>query len=98
MEKSIKERLTRIESLLTENQKEVLTFNEAAKFTGLSKSYLYKLCANGEIPHFKPRGKMNYFNKSELLDWLQQNKVNTQAETETEALKYVTTNSERGAK
>jgi len=46
--------------------KEVLTSDEAARYMGISKSYLYKLTMRGEIPHFKPMGKMCYFNRVEL--------------------------------
>ncbi len=46
--------------------KKVLTFDEAAKFTGLSKSYLYKLTSQQRIPFFKPTGKLVYFDREEL--------------------------------
>ncbi|WP_353721918.1 helix-turn-helix domain-containing protein [Dyadobacter sp. 676] len=62
--------------------KKVLTFDEAAEYTGLSKSYLYKLTAKGEVPHFKPRAKMIYFNREELETWLLQGKVKSAEEIE----------------
>lgn len=55
--------------------KEVLTADEAAKYMGVSKSYLYKLTCKQEIPHYKPMGKMCYFNRKELEAWLQRNKI-----------------------
>lgn len=42
-------------------------------YIGVSESMLYKLTANKEIPHYKPRGKMIYFAKEELDEWLLQN-------------------------
>ena len=57
--------------------KEVLTFAETAAFTGLSKSYLYKLTSGQKIPHYKPAGKVVYFNREELQAWLLQNRVST---------------------
>lgn len=54
--------------------KEVLTSDEAARYMGISKSYLYKLTMSGKIPHYKPMGKMCYFNRAELEQWLQQNR------------------------
>lgn len=42
-------------------------------YIGVSDSMLYKLTANKEIPHYKPRGKMIYFAKEELDEWLLQN-------------------------
>lgn len=69
----ILERLDRIERLLTA-QKEVLTFEEACEYTGISKSYLYKLTSSGMIPYAKPNGKMIFFERKELVSWLLQNK------------------------
>ena len=67
----ILERLDRLEKLLI-GSKEVLTFDEASDYTGISRSYLYKLTASGKIPHSKPNGKMVFFDKKKLMDWLLQ--------------------------
>ncbi|MDR3287079.1 MAG: helix-turn-helix domain-containing protein, partial [Prevotellaceae bacterium] len=40
--------------------KNVLTFDEVATLTGLSKSHLYKLTCKKVIPHYKPSGKIVY--------------------------------------
>ena len=63
-------------------QKDVLTTNEAVAFTGLSKSYIYKLTMRQEIPHYKPSGKCIYFDRLELEQWMKQNRVSTQTELE----------------
>jgi excisionase family DNA binding protein len=68
--------------------KEVLTFGEAAAFTGLSKSYLYKLTSGQKIPHCKPSGKLVYFDRAELQRWLLQNRVSTTDELESKAAAY----------
>ena len=68
--------------------KEVLTSDEAARYMGVSKSYLYKLTMRREIPHFKPLGKMCYFNRHELENWLQSNRVATVTEISDEAQRY----------
>lgn len=60
--------------------KEVLTAEETARYMGISKSYLYKLTMRGEIPHYKPMGKMCYFNRAELEQWLQRNRCATTTE------------------
>ena len=83
----ILERLDRLEKLLI-GSKEVLTFDEACDYTGISRSYLYKLTASGKIPHSKPNGKMLFFEKSKLVDWLLQNKPKSQHDIEAEALAY----------
>ena len=68
--------------------KEVLTSDEAAKYMGVSKSYLYKLTMRQAIPHYKPMGKMVYFNRRELEQWLQNNRVSTDDEIEQQAQSY----------
>jgi excisionase family DNA binding protein len=68
--------------------KEVLTSDEAARYMGISKSYLYKLTMKQEIPHFKPMGKMCYFNRAELEQWLQSNRVATSSEINQKAKAY----------
>ena len=88
VKKSIEERIEELENLvyLTKN---VLSFEEACKFLNLSKSYLYKLTSAGLIPHYKPQGKMIYFEKNILEEWLRQNPVKTQAQIASEAQKYL---------
>lgn len=84
--------LRQIAEMVTANTifttKEVLTSDEAARYMGISKSYLYKLTMRGEIPHFKPMGKMCYFNRAELEQWLQSNRVATTAELADRANQY----------
>lgn len=60
--------------------KEVLTSEELARYMGVSRSYLYKLTMRREIPHYKPRGKICYFNRQEVEQWLQSNRVATDTE------------------
>jgi excisionase family DNA binding protein len=84
----IGQRLANIEAMLI-NTKTVLTFGEAASYTGLSKSYLYKLSSNGGVPCYKPGGKVLYFNRAELDAWMMQNRKATNAELETDANTYL---------
>lgn len=70
MEKSIELRVSELENLVL-HTKNVLSFEEASRFLNLSKSYLYKLTSGNLIPHYKPQGKMLYFEKTELEAWLQ---------------------------
>lgn len=86
---SIDERLSKIETLLLA-QKTVLNFNEVAAYTGLSKSYLYKLSSSGGIPCYKPQGKHIYFDKQEIDQWLLQNPKATNQEIENRATTHVT--------
>lgn len=85
----IDERQRNIETLLL-SQKTVLNFDEVAAYTGLSKSYLYKLTSTGGIPCFKPQGKHIYFSKQEIDRWLLQNRKATTDEIESQAATIVT--------
>jgi excisionase family DNA binding protein len=86
---SIDDRLRNIETLLL-SQKVVLNFDEVAAYTGLSKSYLYKLSCSGGIPCYKPQGKHIYFNKPEIDQWLLQNRKATTNELDSQAATFVT--------
>ena len=86
---SIDDRLRNIEALLL-SQKTVLNFDEVAAYTGLSKSYLYKLTSSGGIPCYKPQGKHIYCNKQEIDSWLLQNRKATTRELDNEAATFVT--------
>lgn len=67
------ERIDELEKMVKQT-KHVLGFSEACKYIGVSGSLLYKLTAAKEVPHYKPRGKMIYFNREEIDEWLLQNK------------------------
>jgi len=69
--------------------KEILTFSEACIYLGLSKSCLYKLTSSNSIPYFKPHGKLVYFEKEELNNWLRSNPVMSAAQAEEQALTYI---------
>lgn len=86
---TLEERLSNIEALLLSN-KTVLTFDEVSLYTGLSKSYLYKLTSRSDIPFYRPNGKQLYFNKQEIDSWLLRNRVKTNAEIESEAITFTT--------
>lgn len=87
--KDIAQRLERIERLLIA-QKSVLTFAEALEYTGISASYLYKLTSARMIPHYKPLGKMIYFNRAELDAWMLSRRIKPNAEINNEATTYLT--------
>lgn len=86
------EELQEVADLITANiigtQKEVLTSDEAAKYLGVSKSCLYKWTCSRLIPHYKsPTGKVCYFNRQEIVSWMQSQRVATNEELEQQAKK-----------
>lgn len=92
----IREQLNRIEGGLL-SQKTVLTFDEVVRFTGLSKSYLYKLTSTNRIPHYKPHGKQIYFERQQVETWLLKNPIKTNQEIEQEATNFVVLGKKGGA-
>lgn len=91
MDKTLEMRVEELEKMLFLT-KNVLSFDEASKFLNLSKSYLYKLTSGNLIPHYKPQGKMLYFEKADLEAWLRQNPIKTQMQIEQEAQRYILAN------
>jgi len=65
----INQRLKSIEETLY-STKDILNMKEVCQYLDISQSLLYKLTCNGEIPHFKPRGKIIFFEKKELIKWI----------------------------
>lgn len=81
------ERLERIERLLVISTKEAFNVEEAAMFLGLSESRVRHLVWEKEIPYYK-RGTNVFFRKSELEDWMLQDRIPTIDEIEQEAYRY----------
>lgn len=88
----IKEELDKLAAAISDNiaicHKEVLTFDEAARYIGVKKSYLYKLTSSKAIPHYKPNGKNCFFRRKELEEWLTANPIATAADLNAAAQAY----------
>ncbi|MGL5979416.1 MAG: helix-turn-helix domain-containing protein [Phocaeicola sp.] len=91
MSKELFQQLDRIERYTLLAAKNVLTLEDAALMTGLSKGHFYKLTCKHLVPHYKPHGKMIYFDRTELECWMKQNRIATQQEVDTVATNYVVT-------
>lgn len=87
---ALSDKLDRIERISLVGVKNVLDLQEAVILTGFSKGQLYRLTSNKQIPHFKKNQKL-YFKKSELEDWMLENKVMSEAEINSRASTYVST-------
>lgn len=87
-----REEQKQVADLITANtifcQKEILTSDEASKYMGISKSYLYKLTMRRQIPFYRPTGKIIFFNRQELEEWLQSNRISTSTEINEQAQAY----------
>ena len=84
-------------------QKSVLSAPEAAAYMNVSLSYLYKLTMARKIPFSRPLGKMMYFDRVQLEQWLMSCRVSTTDELTGRAEAYsartrTTSNKKGGAK
>ncbi|PQV50284.1 excisionase family DNA binding protein [Jejuia pallidilutea] len=64
--------------------KDILNFEEALSYLKVSKSFLYKMTSKGEITYYKPNGKLIYFKRTDLDDWMLRNEVSGTNELEDE--------------
>ena len=89
--------LQELKNLTLLGAKQVLTMDDTALLTGLSKSYLYKMVMKKQIPYYKSRGgKLTYFDRNEVNAWMLSNRIKTTDELESEAATYVVTNKRGG--
>jgi|SRR5690554_1698437 len=93
----ILERFDRLEELLFKTSeilfknstlKSTLNVEDLIDYTGFKRSYIYKLVHLNEIPYYKPQGKMLFFDREEIDQWLRQNKSQSKAQIENKALDY----------
>lgn len=82
----LQERVNRLENLCYAT-KEVLNLEEASAFLGIAKSTLYKMTHLNQLPYFKPAGKLIFFEKKALLDWVRGVRAMSQEEIRSEAAK-----------
>lgn len=73
---------------------ELITLEEAARFLGLKKSYLYKLTSTKQIPFYKYGGRVIAFDPAALQAWraARLQYVPTQAEQAAQAAAYCAAN------
>jgi len=55
--------------------RDMLTVDEAALYLGVSKSQIYNMTSNREITHYKPKGKIIYFDRKDLDEVLRRNPI-----------------------
>ena len=90
----LQERVNRLENLCYA-AKEVLNLEEAATFLGIAKSTLYKMTHLDQIPYFKPSGKLIFFEKKALIEWVRKAKSKSVEEIKEEAAAKIQEMNER---
>lgn len=69
-------------------QKEILTLEEACMYLGISASFMYKLTSGRLIPHYVPSGKLIYFKRAEVDEWVLHNKRSSMEEIHQESIRF----------
>ena len=85
----IEEKLDKILNYSLLAAKNVLNIDDVAVLTGLSKSTLYKLTCSKEIPFYRPNGKLIYFDRKEIEQWMKRNRVASTFELKDNAADYL---------
>jgi excisionase family DNA binding protein len=67
---SVLEKLIDLEEILKRRNDRKMNFKEACEYLGFAPSYLYKLTYRKVVPHYKPSGKVLFFSKNELDEWI----------------------------
>lgn len=88
MEEEILQRLNTIERWAVLAAKNVLNIEDVSVLTGLSKSTVYKMTSNHEIPYYKPNGKQVFFDRAEVEAWMKQNRVGSVCDAESSAAAF----------
>lgn len=88
MDDIILKKLENIERYSLLAAKNVLTVDDLSQLTGLSVSTIYKLTHARKIPFSKPFGKVVYFDRKEIEEWLINNRVSTEDEIAQQAQSY----------
>lgn len=81
-------KLNRIEKYIF-GLKDILNVEELADYTGFKKSYIYKLVHENLIPFSKPNGKILFFERKKIDEWLLQNAQKSKEEIQNAAIDFV---------
>lgn len=69
----------------TKKKKTAFTTTEAAEYLGITRSYLYKLMMWRKVSYYKPRGKLCFFEQSDLDEYIFSYKVKSEDELTAES-------------
>lgn len=71
--------------------KDILNLKETAQYMGVSESYLYKLTHGKLIKHYKPTGKIIYFKKNDIEEFMLSNYQPTMVEVGNQIINSIKT-------
>lgn len=77
---TMEHKMSFIEKMVAIGTKTYLTMDEAAAYTGMKENQLYHLTSSKQIPFSKPGGKLLFFHKSDLDNYMAGNRTRSKAE------------------
>lgn len=80
-------KLSRIEKHIF-GLKSILNVEELSDYTGFKKSYIYKLVHENLIPYSKPNGKILFFERKKIDEWLLNNPSKSKEEIQRESIEF----------
>jgi len=97
--KEIQRQIEELRSLVTKANRPFLSLEEAAEYLDLAKETIYQFSSQGILPKYKLHGRRIYFKKSDLDDFIlnEKNRKRSKAEIETKAATELVTK-QRGRK
>jgi len=78
--------------------KEYLTVEEAAALIGSKRSYIYKLTHEKRISFTKPGGNRVLIKRSDLLDWVEANRIKSQKDVQNDVEEFMKNSRRPGRK
>lgn len=84
MDTELDRRLKRIEEMTVLSAKRMLSVRDASLLTGFKESYVRKLVEESKLPHYRPSGKMIFFDRDEIESFLRTNRIPSAQELEAE--------------
>lgn len=71
--------------------KKVFNVQDFSRYSGFKESYIYKIIGRKEVDHSKPGGKMVFFNKDKIDEYLLSNEFKSADTIQNEAIEFALT-------
>jgi excisionase family DNA binding protein len=62
-----------------------MSVQDLCTFLGVSKSFIYKLSSLNVLPKYCPNGKILFFKKTDVIKWIEKNRIPSDDELQAEA-------------
>ena len=88
MDKEILDKLEQIQKYTLLQAKNYLNVEDLCNYIGMSKAQVYAKMREHAFPYSKPCGKLAFFLKSDIDEWLGSNRIASKYELESQAASY----------